>query len=58
MTYKEEAIKRLMSLSINNFEAEEILELIINQGEFAPQVFNDFEEDEDDNWDNELKLKR
>jgi len=56
MTYKEEAIKRLMSLSINNFEAEEIIELIINQGEFAPQVFKDFAEDLDDNWNNELKL--
>ena len=57
MMYREEAIKRLMSLSINEFEAKEIIELIINQGEFAPQVFNDFAEDLEDNWDNELKLR-
>ena len=57
MTYREEAIKRLMSLSINEFEAKEIVELIEEKGEFAPQVFNDFAEDIEDNWDNELKLR-
>lgn len=57
MTYREEAIRRLMSISINEFEAREIVELIEEQGEFAPQVFNDFAEDLEDNWDNELKLK-
>lgn len=57
MTYKEEAIRRLMSISINEFEAREIVELIEEQGEFAPQVFNDFAEDLEDNWDNELKLR-
>ena len=57
MTYREEAIRRLMSVSINEYEAREIVELIEEQGEFAPQVFNDFAEDLEDNWDNELKLR-
>ena len=57
MTYREEAIRRLMSLSINEYEAREIVELIEEKGEFAPQVFNDFAEDLEDNWDNELKLR-
>lgn len=57
MTYREEAVKRLMSLSINEFEARVIVGLMERSGEFAPQVFNDFEEDLEDNWDNELKLR-
>ena len=57
MTYREEAVRRLMSININEFEAKEIVELIEECGEFAPQVFNDFAEDEGDNWDNELRLK-
>lgn len=57
MTYREEAIKRLMSIGINKFESTAIINLIEKEGEYAPQVFNDFAEDDDDNWDNELKFK-
>jgi hypothetical protein len=57
MTYREEAIRRLVSIGINKFEAKQIVNLIEEQGDYAPQVFIDFAEDIDDNWDNELKLK-
>lgn len=57
MTYREEAIRRIMGTGINKYEAEVIVDLMEKQGCFAPQVFNDFKEDPDDNWDNELKLK-
>lgn len=59
MTYREEAIERLKSIGItSDYSAKQIVNLIINKGDYAPQVFHDFEEDVDDNWDNELKLKQ
>lgn len=57
MTYREEAIRRLKSIGISDYSAKEIVNAIINECEYAPQVFEDFEEDADDNWDNELRVK-
>jgi hypothetical protein len=58
MTYREEAIRRLKSIGIlTDYSAKQIVNLIIEKGDYAPHVFHDFEEDTDDNWDNELKLK-
>lgn len=50
-TYREVALERLMSIGIKKTSAEKILNVIINECDYAPQVFSDFTEDLDDNWD-------
>lgn len=56
MTYREIAINRLMSIGISEYDAKEIINLIEQEGEYAPQVFQDFKEHPNDNWDAEAEF--
>ena len=57
MTYKDAAIKKLVSIGISEFSAKEIMDDIIENMDYAPQLFDDFAEDSDDNWNNPVKYK-
>lgn len=55
--YFDAAVAKLISIGLSESSAREILKAIIDYCEYAPHVFDDFAEDPEDDWYNQVKYK-